>query len=358
MKPQATSHKPQQLCNIDLLRGVAALAVLLWHYQHFWYFTAGESPKNWVPEQQPLFEILKLAYMYGWRAVPFFWILSGFVFFHVYGQQREISFRTFFLNRFSRLYPAHFFTLCLVAILQTVSMMLFGGFQIYSNNDLYHFVLNLFFASNWGLQSGYSFNGPIWSVSVEVLIYGVFFVYLKGIGVNLGSNLIWFCLSFSLLILKPASVFECAALFSLGGVIYQGGRFILEYKGAYFNLFVAVAAMAGVSIFMMYADNPPKVVVNYILFPALINLGSALDYAGISSGYFGRTCGHLTYASYLIHVPLQITIMILLDISGDRSVVATPLFLASFIISVGGLSWLMYRIVEQPVQHWLRKRLN
>ena len=27
----------------------------------------------------------------------------------------------------------------------------------------------------WGFEKGYSFNGPVWSVSAEVLIYFIFF---------------------------------------------------------------------------------------------------------------------------------------------------------------------------------------
>ena len=37
----------------------------------------------------------------------------------------------------------------------------------------------LFLASNWLPSSGFSFNFPVWSVSIEVLLYGVFFVYCR-----------------------------------------------------------------------------------------------------------------------------------------------------------------------------------
>lgn len=50
-----------------------------------------------------------------------------------------------------------------------------GSYFVYPNNDIKHFLLNLFFASSWSFESGHSFNGPIWSVSVEVLLHALFF---------------------------------------------------------------------------------------------------------------------------------------------------------------------------------------
>ena len=39
------------------------------------------------------------------------------------------------------------------------------------------FILNFFLVSGWGFEKGPSFNGPVWSVSVEIIIY-FFFFYL------------------------------------------------------------------------------------------------------------------------------------------------------------------------------------
>src|SRR5690606_34065506 len=75
----------------------------------------------------------------------------------------------------SRLYPLHLLTLLLVGGLQWVVIKLQGHSFVYPQNDIYHFVLNVFFASAWGLQKGFSFNASIWSVSVEVLLYTLFF---------------------------------------------------------------------------------------------------------------------------------------------------------------------------------------
>ena len=58
--------------------------------------------------------------------------------------------KIFFINRFARLYPLHFATLILVAVLQIINLSLSNTFQIVPINDFYHFTLNLFFISDLG----------------------------------------------------------------------------------------------------------------------------------------------------------------------------------------------------------------
>ena len=80
-----------------------------------------------------------------------------------------------FQVRLSRLNPLHLVNLVLVAGLQWQKMRSQGGYFVDHLNDAYHFALNLFFATAWGFEEGFSFNAPIWSVSIEVLLYGLFF---------------------------------------------------------------------------------------------------------------------------------------------------------------------------------------
>ena len=90
---------------------------------------------------------------------------------------KKISIRTFFINRFSRLYPLHFITLLIVLILQIIYQNLNENYFVYENNDIYHLFLQLLFISNWGFEKGYSFNGPIWSVSIELIVYFIFYFF-------------------------------------------------------------------------------------------------------------------------------------------------------------------------------------
>ena len=279
-------------------------------------------------------------------------------FFHVYGQRRDISGREFFGNRFSRLYPLHFVTLCVVAALQAVSFKLFGHFQIYPKNDPYHFFLNLLLASDWGFQSGLSFNSPIWSISVEVLAYVMFFAYLKSVGVSLASSLAWFIWSLIFYVNAPISIFECSTLFSLGGVIHQVGESVRQRWGAKANFAGAIVATVAAITLLIRTDLSPPANVMWTLFPTLIWLAAALDRMNVSSGRIGVTFGHLTYASYLIHVPIQIIAIMALDgLVRNRSIINSPWFLVTFVAVVLSSAWLIYQFIERPAQTFLRERL-
>ena len=352
------SGNKSNLCNIDLLRGLAIIAIIIWHYQHFYYPKAGLQLEGWSPDQQPMFASIAWLYLRGELAVKFFWILSGFIFFHVYARRREISAREFFVNRFSRLYPLHFITLCLVAILQFLSMLFFDHFQIYSENDPYHFFLNLIFASHWGFQSGFSFNAPIWSVSVEVLVYAIFYCYLKAVGVSFWSSLSWLLCSLLLLKFNHSPVIQCIAFFSLGGYVYEAGEVVRKWLGAVGNIACSTVLLLSASAFLISRDHPSAVYVQFLLFPSLIWFASALDGVNCSAGRVGIFFGNLTYASYLIHIPVQIVIIFVLDgMIGSRSVVNSPFFLFGFIGAVLVLAWFTYTYFERPAQLYFRRIL-
>ena len=66
--------------------------------------------------------------------------------------------------------------------MQIADFSLNGAYFIYQFNDFRHFLLNLCFAQSWGFEYGLSFNGPTWSVSIEILLYVVFFVLVFAAG--------------------------------------------------------------------------------------------------------------------------------------------------------------------------------
>src|SRR6266853_3180955 len=156
-----------RLVDLDSLRGIAALAVVLWHYRvHF--------------QATPLFEMLAPFYLRGFLAVDFFFVLSGFVLARTYwrGARRSFLIRNV-LERVARLYPLHFATLLVVAIGQWLLVKQLNENQfIYQFNDLYHFALNLGLINYLGLQEGYSFNGPSWSISTEFFVNIIFLIVI------------------------------------------------------------------------------------------------------------------------------------------------------------------------------------
>ncbi len=210
---------------IDALRGAAAIVIVVFHYHHFYLADAGGRalipPTETFPYSsflKPLFEPIAS------RAVELFWLISGFVFAHVYLRRRTSAWE-FSFARLARLYPLHLVTLLYVAGIQAISMASQGHWQIYDNNDARHFVLQLFMASNWiSWSEGLSFNGPIWSVSLEIVVYGLFFL---SIGIMKKAPVLvpillcsaswaWVLLEPVRLPLVQIGVLECSGFFFLG----------------------------------------------------------------------------------------------------------------------------------------------
>src|SRR5262249_51899910 len=82
------------------------------------------------------------------------------------------------------------------------------------NNHIPHFLAQLFMASDWGLARSESFNGPIWSVSVEVLVYAFFFLSLRFATRSPAFNVIVIAVCANV----PLQVCSCLAFFYAGGL--------------------------------------------------------------------------------------------------------------------------------------------
>jgi len=78
--------------------------------------------------------------------------------------------------RFSRLYPLHFITLNLVLILYLIFIFLNVELFSFSEINIKHYLLNILLISNWGFENQASFNTPSWSVSIEMMLYIIFFL--------------------------------------------------------------------------------------------------------------------------------------------------------------------------------------
>ncbi|MBW2293283.1 MAG: acyltransferase, partial [Deltaproteobacteria bacterium] len=148
-----------RLRELDSLRGIAACGVLFWHYSaHF--------------HAKPLEGLFAGFYRSGFYAVDFFFVLSGLVLARAYGTEaRRGRLAENIVKRIARMFPLHIATLVLVALGQWIlTAVIEQRHFVVANNDLYHFLLNLGLAQFLGLQSGFSFNSPAWSISTEFYV--------------------------------------------------------------------------------------------------------------------------------------------------------------------------------------------
>ncbi len=341
----------QHMYWIDALRGFAALGILFWHYQHFIVGSA---------IQYPFYNFFNIFYNYGGRAVLLFWIISGFVFAYVYINKPTTG-KDFFVNRFARLYPLHFVTLLIVAGLQLISLHQTGEFQIYQINDLYHFFLNLFFISHWGFQDGYSFNGPVWSISIELLIYGVFFISLSAIkkfDLVVASALAVVFLQMYMVGLPGSSIWQCGGFFFAGVVLFM---IFKRFKSDRLLLGLIAVCLAVSSWFIHGSVFDNAVTLSLLIgFLALVLTFALLDITSFSrAGKIFKYLGDISYGTYLLHVPIQIIILLIFD----RLMLNTDIFLSNtffvmyflLVIVCAHMSFLYF---ENPMRKYIRNKFS
>jgi peptidoglycan/LPS O-acetylase OafA/YrhL len=352
-----------KLLGLELLRFVAALAVLVWHYQHFSFNGSGLAV---VRTQQPFYALLWPFYEFGWYGVQIFWGISGFIFFWRYRQQvadGSVGPWDFFVLRFSRLYPLHVLTLLLVAVLQLVYASGQGPYFVYQYNDRYHFLLQLLLASHWGAQVGYSFNAPIWSISVEVLVYFLFFIGIRLAGKTLllhGLALI-LCIGLKLGGMSTP-VTDCLGFF------YGGGLAAIVFL----RRCAAGAALCRRLAWLLVFAAPcaavtwlPRMVVPEAAFYFLLAYIPLLLYCLAQPiawpPLLARTIevgGNLTYSSYLLHFPIQLLLILYFRRAGVQIPVYSSALFLFYMGAVVISAYLSYRHFELPTQRLLRRRLN
>ena len=340
---------------IDICRGLAATSVLIWHYQHFFYPDAGVGLSSQNRSTQPFYDILWPLYEQGGLAVELFWVLSGFVFAATY-LPRPTNGWTFFVNRLARLYPLHLLTLLLVALLQYMSLQSLGHFQIYPFNDTYHFGLNLFMAQSWGLESGYSFNAPTWSISVEVIIYAVFLACLPCLK-KAPLRVAVFCIvaAAALTIAGFNDMFvKCALFFFLGVACYT----VLK-RSAFIASGGAILAIAGFVVSRWFRDGGLTLGEMSLLFSGMILLAASLDTLLQIRTTRMDWFGDATYGTYLLHIPIQIAAIAILEYAGVSRVALAvqPWFLPLYMVTVFGVAAVAFRMVEKPAQNALKTLL-
>ena len=138
-----------EIRSITGLRAIAALGVYINHFGN----------PTWFPNS------LSNIQSNGGFAVPFFFVLSGFVLTLAY-DGKKIDARAFYLNRFARIGPTYFVALFIAAAYVSLSGFTFDHI----------FIMHLFGLQAWfpTSDSGFAFNGPGWTISVEIFFYALF----------------------------------------------------------------------------------------------------------------------------------------------------------------------------------------
>jgi peptidoglycan/LPS O-acetylase OafA/YrhL len=145
------AHGTPRIAELDALRGLAALAVVLFHYLDRY-----DELHDHVTE--PLFYI-----PWGARGVQLFFVISGFVIFMTL--QRAKRPMDFVVSRFSRLYPGYW-----AAILVT-TLTVHGLDVPYYERSLQDVILNFTMLQQLSFIPAVDVEGAYWTLYVELCFY-------------------------------------------------------------------------------------------------------------------------------------------------------------------------------------------
>jgi peptidoglycan/LPS O-acetylase OafA/YrhL len=341
------------LPSLDLLRYLCAVAVLIWHYQHFFLLSPDNKIPNFKDELQPFWNLLSVPYKTGFNAVPLFWLLSGIVLSKSY-LSVNVKLKKFFINRIARLYPLHLATLVFILIIQLFSTLLVGHPQIYKDNSFEKFLGNLLL-----MNDGSSFNAPVWSVSVEIFIYIVFAVLIFR-----QTNRQIFCFSlilvFFLLSQTQLPKLSFLQLNEVGkcGIYFFCGVFIIFVAERLPVLILIILAISFILFGLYNRDNSYFVLIMGVSLSCLA-LESFIHFEQRIQRIF-QTLGNLTYATYLIHIPTQIVLLICIQKVGidQLTLVTNEYFFMFWFLMVNLISFFIYRSFEIPSRIWVRSKFN
>jgi peptidoglycan/LPS O-acetylase OafA/YrhL len=353
-----------KLLGLEVIRFLAACGVLFVHYHHFCHIDP-HAP-DYGLTTYPFFRSLPFLYALGgmW-AVQTFWCLSGFIFFWKYQAliaNRALNFKKFFVSRFARLYPLHFVTLFIVAIGQSIYFHMTGFYFLKSLNSAPLFVGQLFMACNRTFMPE-SFNFPVWSVSVEVLVYLIFFIvacYLTpSIRFNFFIILVFIIASFFKVQghLHLTSLFECLLFF------YTGGIAAILKKHSVLRNFPSRLVWIGAGLTPLafwftggFSSDDTIFLFLAIWLPILMYCASDDFKVNGLVRKIIEVFGNMTYSSYLIHVPIQIVFAVVCFHWGIRLPVYSPLFFVGYLCLILFLSYFIFRYFEVPMKNMIKAR--
>jgi peptidoglycan/LPS O-acetylase OafA/YrhL len=169
---------------LDLIRGVSAIAVMLYHLRGLFFV---DFP--FLADKSLVSAGIYAVTGYGHQAVMVFFVLSGyFIGDSVMNSVRKEkwSWRSYLLNRLTRLHLVLFPALVLGAVWDQIGMRIpraaafyYGGlYKFYAPSVSLRSTMPIFFANLFFLQSFVSpvfgSNGPLWSLSYEFWYYILF----------------------------------------------------------------------------------------------------------------------------------------------------------------------------------------
>lgn len=332
---------------IDLLRFIAALFVVFFHYT----FRGGAIDSKSIMPYPLLAPVAK----YGYLGVELFFIISGFV---ILMTAAKGSLRMFFVSRIVRLYPA-FWACCTITFLMTIAI---GGSRYSASFSQY--LINMTMLN--GFVGVPSIDGAYWSLFVEMRFYALVAAVLAIGKIHKAQSILFLWLAFSIALevfpvgkLRYLLIVDYSAYF-IAGAIY----FLIWSYGISIVRTGMIFSSWSLALFQTI-NNLPKFEKNYnTTMSSLVSAGIITSFFLImllislkKTGLFGRRswalAGSITYPLYLLHQNIGFMIFNL-----AYPAINPHLLLYTTLLSISGLAYAVNSFMEKKYSLPLKNNIN
>ncbi|RWF29897.1 MAG: acyltransferase [Mesorhizobium sp.] len=342
--------------NLDALRGVAAICVMLYHFSPF--IADGK--------------VLPSSYL----AVDLFFLLSGFVIAHAYDRKIEagMGFGTFLLVRLIRLYPLYLAGTLLGAFYLLIKNTLMPGDYMPMSDIAMMLTTGMLFIPLVGnaYHTIFPLNPASWSLFFELLVNIAYVLLFFALSKRVLSALV----AGSLALLIVAAMFSGTLDFGMTGATIASGL-----PRVAFSFFLGVlmcrsmaqgglgflrrgywAEMALLLTLVIFAIAPAgggaragyDLICVVLLFPVMVTVGAAAPTRPGLAKLFGWL-GRISYPIYIIHTPM---LMIIAGAGKAASIdpfANHPWFGIAMAGAVIVIADVATRIYDEPVRRFLQR---
>lgn len=330
MQKSPSNIKPKPRLEIlDALRGLAALAVALFHFSNGWEPNAFTTPCKW-----------------GFLGVEVFFVISGFIIPYSLARSNYAmrnDYGHFMLKRLVRIYPPYIASVALVILLWHLSAMspAFRGEVTYTAGGaaLHAVLLNDIAGVPW-LQPVY------WTLAIELQFYllaGVITPLLIAGNrfrvVVLGTLLLVSLIPISTLRPNYCLLTPYLPLFILGILAFLHDQSKISTRSFLIGLVVVIVSGA-------WSLGWPQVVAG-----SLASLSIAFVRVSIPKPLIWL--GTVSYSLYLLHIPLGGRVKNIITRFAPLDTIPTQIAFCAFALTLSLLAALLwYRFLEAPSQKW------
>jgi peptidoglycan/LPS O-acetylase OafA/YrhL len=360
------------------LRAIAATWVVVFHLN---WFTAIALPRV-SSAMNPLITA-------GPQGVDLFFLLSGYVIALNYTERigERLRWRDtvrFLGARIARVWPVYAVTLHLAGVLLILQLR-FGYHPALLDFSAGSYLRQMFMVEMWTepFFENRTWDGPAWSISAEWLAYLVYpllaVVLYRMRRLTRGRSLLVLAFAISLapmMLLAGTGYFytpfswvvRILAQFTSGAVAYTAVARLRpsdRVRRAAGYLSVVLVAVIVALVFVL-VDHPVRGIpasvgfANVVFLPLIVTL--AIGTTGLTRLLAWRPFvfgGEISYSLYLVH---GLVIAVLLALWHHTATHPTGMALRLAVPAVLGvmfvLAWLLYRFVEEPGRHWIRRMLD